>query len=578
MNKNYSITARLLFSFILLSLIGLVAIFAYFIIRFRVDTSSINNISISFLRALLLYSRLIPFALTLSVYFAFFYSNYTSTSTASKMVTSPLLATIFISVFYASMIMFFDSNILYEIENYNTSKEYEKYIEYENKLKNDAYNSATKAFDSGNLDLAFNYASESLFYSPEDVNVLILLKNIQEDKRRKYTETHAKEASNVSRYIALGTRAFSLSNYTESSRYFNNVLKIERTNPLALYYINKISLIQNGKPKYIGSTTGELQTYDRLSNAIGLYEKGNLWKAYDIISDLYAEYPSQTEVKNYYLIITESIRKYDFFMEDALRIKKVYVDETTKPMINDYSYLIKSGLNLMLDENTLLHASKSVFFRDNLYMFDVSLVNINQDFAIETYAVFKYGKLANSFTNDLSPIKNIILKGRYDANTGKYDTSNINENTIPVRIDNTTVYALKNYNKLSLDYRNIKELFVWHYEFPRFGYSNTNVDIMMLKKIIAPFYLVLLSFIIAYYSFRYRVSILDKKMHIYHRFIGFVGTLFLTLICFIFFNSVINVMFSILPMLINLVLIISVFLIVIFIYVLQMSRISKDVK
>lgn len=580
MNKDYSITAKLLFSFILLSVVSILFIFIYFLIHSKISGINFNiySVSISFLQSLLLYIGIFSYILVLSVYFSFYNSGYSPTLVISKVVTYPICAILFLVIVYGFLTMIISSAVLREIESYSVLQEYVKYLDYENKLKIDSYEASQKALNAGNVSLAYEYATDALFYGPEDVNTLILLKNINEEKYRQYRQTHAKEVSNINRYITLGTRAYSLSNYNEASRYFNNILNIDKTNPLALYYLNKISIIQNGKPKYIGKTTEELETYGRLARAIELYEEGNLWGAYDIISDLYAKFPSQMEVKNYYLIIKESIGTYNFFIKDASRIKKIYVEDMPLPEMSSYSVLIQNGFNLMLDDNTLLHASSSVFFRGSFYMFDVALISINSDFEILNYSIFKYGKLVDAFTNSSTSSRSIILKGKYNRITRSYDRNDLDENRIYVNINNSTVYALKNYNKLFLNYRSVKELLTWHYEFPRFGYSDVNVDGMLLKKLLSPIYLFLISLIIAYYSFRYRSSVINKRLHIYHRLAGFIGTILVTLIAISVFNFFVNLASSMLPISIGAIIMTLLAVFTIFVYILQMSRISKDVR
>lgn len=203
--------------------------------------------------------------------------------------------------------------------------------------------------------------------------------------------------------MQLGSRAYSYSNYNEANKYFERILNIDRYNPLALYYLNRISIAQNNKPKYLGNTTEELYAYKKLAEVINLYEAGRLWEAYDEILSLYAEVPNIGEVNNYYSIITESINNYDFFIEEAFEVKNVFIDNANS--LENNSITEHNGLNLMIDKNTMLSSVNSIYFKGNLYMFDISIIKLDNNSKILNIQNYKYGKLVETLHPNTNNIK-----------------------------------------------------------------------------------------------------------------------------------------------------------------------------
>ena len=115
-------------------------------------------------------------------------------------------------------------------------------------------------------------------------------------------------------------------------------------------------------------------------------------------------------------------------------------------------------------------------------------------------------------------------------------------------------------------------------EFPKFGYSDSPVSLIILKKIVSPILYLLLFVVIAYYSFKFREEIHYEGANLTTKFIGIIGTLSLTLIYGILTDFIATVLIKFSNIVIDIILIYSVSLAIILIILLQISRIPKNVK
>ena len=577
MNNKTNILKRLILSFIALSVICIVLILIFYVIYSKADGKEYSLIAY-ILTSLILYKYSVPYIIALCVYFAFFKAVYSDeeSENLSKIIAAPITAILGMILFYTLYDYYLLDALANRLKEHNSNKDYQVFLQYEFELKNKTYEEAREELSKGNLDNAYNLARKSLFYEGDNGNILLLLKSIQKEKEELDEIENEKEIENINNLIQMGSRAFAVSDYNSATRYFERVLTIDRYNSLALYYLNRISIIQNSKPKYSGNTTEELYAYKKLSEIIALYEEGRLWKAYEEILPLYAEVPNITEVRNYYSIITDAINNYDFFIEEASEIRNVFIDNAG--YLENNSLTKHKGLNLMLDKNTMLSSVNGLYFKNNLYIFDVSVIKLDDNSKILDMQSYKYGKLANTIYTNTNNIKNIILKAPFDNNKKDYIYSDTNSVTIPISISSSAVETIKNYTDMILDYSSLSKLILMERELPKFGYSSEPINLTIFKKSISPILYLLLFTIIAYYSFKFREEIHYEGANLTVKFIGIIGTISITLIYGILTDFIASVLIQFSNIIINIVLVYALSLAIILILLLQISRIPKNVK
>ena len=577
MNNKTNILKRLILSFIALSVICIVLILIFYVIYSKADGKEYSLIAY-ILTSLILYKYSVPYIIALCVYFAFFKAVYSDeeSENLSKIIAAPITAILGMILFYTLYDYYLLDALANRLKEHNSNKDYQVFLQYEFELKNKTYEEAREELSKGNLDNAYNLARKSLFYEGDNGNILLLLKSIQKEREELDEIENEKEIENINNLIQMGSRAFAISDYSSATRYFERVLTIDRYNSLALYYLNRISIIQNSKPKYSGNTTEELYAYKKLSEIIALYEEGRLWKAYEEILPLYAEVPNITEVRNYYSIITDAINNYDFFIEEASEIRNVFIDKAG--YLENNSLTKHKGLNLMLDKNTMLSSVNGLYFKNNLYIFDVSVIKLDDNSKILDMQSYKYGKLANTIYTNTNNIKNIILKAPFDNNKKDYIYSDTNSVTIPISISSSAVETIKNYTDMILDYSSLSKLILMERELPKFGYSSEPINLTIFKKSISPILYLLLFTIIAYYSFKFRQEIHYEGANLTAKFIGIIGTISITLIYEILTDFMATVLIEFSNIVINIILVYAVSLAIILILLLQISRIPKNVK
>ena len=577
MNNKTNILKRLILSFIILSIVCIVLILVFYVIYSKADGKEYSLIAY-ILTSLILYKYSVPYIIALSVYFAFFKGSYSDeeTDNLSKIIAFPITAILITVLFYTLYDYYLLDALAYKLKEHNSNRDYKVFLQYEFELKNKIYENAREELSKGNLDNAYNLARKSLFYEGDNGNILLLLKSIQKEREELEEIENKREIENINNLIQMGSRAFSMADYNSATRYFEMVLTIDRYNSLALYYLNRISMAQNSKPKYSGNTTEELYAYRKLAEIITLYEEGRLWKAYEGILPLYAEVPNITEVRNYYYIITDAIDNYDFFLDKAAEIKNVFIDNVG--YLENNSLTENKGINLMLDKNTMLSSINGLYFKGNLYMFDVSVIKLDDNSQILDMQNYKYGKLAETIFQNTNNIKNIILKAPFDNNKKDYIYSDTDSTTIPISISSSAVESVKNYTDMILDYASLSKLILLKNELPKFGYSNEPINLIIFKKAISPILYLLLFVIIAYYSFKFREEIHYEGANLTTKFIGIIGTLSITMIYVILTDFIATVLIKFSNIVINIVLVYAVSLAIILIILLQISRIPKNVK
>lgn len=572
--KEYSITKNIILSFILLSILSIFIILLIYVLYSRGEG---NNYSLStyFLYSLIFYKTYIPYIISLSVYFSFFKGRYLHQESISKVIAYPIAVLVVLVCFYTVYDYYFTNLFISKLKEHNSIRDAKIYYEYELKLKNNAYESARKELLAGNLDKAYSFAEDALFYDKNDGNTLLLIKTIQKEKKDRYDRINKDKIDNINNLLSLGTREFSLANYDSAHRYFTQVLNLDKNNPLALYYINRISIAKGEKPIYQGNTTKEISIYSKLSETITLYENGYLWEAYNNISQLYLDSPNIAEVNNYYSIIRDAITRYDFFIKEAMEVREAYINNND--LLRYSSAFNHNGINLMLSKNVLLSSSSSAYFKNSLYIFDIILMELDDELNVVRSDNFLFGKIAD-VPNSTNNAKNIILKAHFDSNKNEYIYSDTESRIIPVNISYSTLDIIKNYYTINLKYINLLDLFTLRNEIRKFGYSDNDISFELLIKSIEPITYLLLFLIIAYYSFRFRFSAATDKFHFYNRITGVIGTLIFSLVYRVFINYIAMLIIMVSHITIGIIAVVVFTLFLILFVIFQMARIPRDVR
>ncbi len=571
--KKIGIILRLILSFSIISIISIFFIFLLYNIYTRGE-GKVYDLIVYILTSLIIYKNCIPFIIALSVYSAFFKGYYLQGLSISKIIAVPVALMIVFTAFFTFYDYFLADKLISVLKEYNINKDYRYFNQYKFSLKESEYQRAKQEFDAGNLNNAEEFARNALIYDRNDGNILLLLKDI-ENKRIELEEiANIDRAAYINNLLSQGSRAFSISNYTLANRYYTDVLKIDRYNPLAIYYLNKISIMQNNRPSYVGKNFYESLAYGKLADTIELYRNGNFWKAYSSISNLYINYPNINEIKTYYSLIVDSIDRYDFFIDRAKEIRKFFIDDYYS--LTNTTMLENNGITLMLNNNnTMISALYSIFFGESLYLYDVYVINLDKELNVTNKIIYKYGKITDSFK---SPnVKNIILKSKFDNIKGIYDNSNTNEDIIAVNISDSTIKNIKDYPFRPLSDTGIKDIISLKSELPLFGYSNGRTMGVLFKKILSPFYYLLLFIIIAYLSFRYNIYT-KNTAGVMFNIIGVIGTVLLVLLYSIVINYVSTNVLMILGFNVSIIIMLSFAVVMILALLLQISRINKYVK
>lgn len=574
MRKENSVTKSIILSFILLSILSIFIILFIYILYSRGEGENYSLTSY-ILYSLIFFKSYIPYVIGLSVYFSFFRAKYLYQESVSKVIAYPIAIIILLIAFYTLYDYSFTNYFTSKLKEHNSLRDAKVYYEYELQLKNEAYEAAKKELSSGNLKSAASLAEEALFYDKDDGNTLMLIKSIQKEKMKDYNKHHEEELNNINNLISLGTREFSASNYTAANNYFKRVLELDKNNPLALYYMNRISISLNQKPLYYGNTTSEAYIYGTLSETIDLYERGDLWKAYSNISKLYLEYPNIAEVNNYYSIIKDAIGRYDFFIKEAYEVREAYVNNID--LLRYSSGFNHNGINLMLSKNVLLSSSTSATFKDSLYLFDISLMELDDELKIVRCDNFLFGKVADAY-NSSNNSKNIILKAYFDTNKSEYIFNDAVSRVIPINISFKTLDVIKNYTTINLQYLSLMDLFTLRSEIQKFGYSNKDITFEILIKNIEPISYLLLFLLIAYYSFRFRLSASTDKFHFYNKITGILGTLLSILIYKVLIGYLAMLMLMASHVTISVIVVVGIIIFLILYVIFQMARIPRDVR
>ena len=561
--RRLNTISKTILSFFILTFIALVVIFIYNsrgYLFLNIGAISFQNINVYVLTSVHMYMDFLPYILSLSVYYIF--SNYSgdNTRSISSVLVFPVSFFMLIIFCYAVFNIFLYSNFSNALLEYNRGKDYKNYIVYQNNIKNEIYRNIENALANNNYEIAYKEVYSLLYYEPYSQDTVGLIKKIEESKNSNITIDEQSIKNQISNNLELGIKYFSSENYKMADPYFLNVLELDPSHELALYYLNRISILETGIRLYNLNPTSSLEIHDKLSNAISLYQSRHYLDAYAAILQLYIEYPKKTEVKNYYTLITDAIRENNFFIDDAKRIENVYVDNK----------VMKNGFDIMLNQNMFLNVGDSVYFKDEYYLFDIILTDYDKSIGSSRSVFYKYGKINDIGENK----KEIILKGLYNLNTKTYNMNDRDfADKIFIDVKNSSIEILRYKSSDYLKDKSLVDIINWKSDINKIGYSDNTADNYFLQKLLSPLYLVLFLVILSYYSLRYRKT-LTLNFHFFHKVFGFLGVILFTFTAMLLFNLLIKMAIYFADIYIAALVLAISFLILILMYMMQLSRIN----
>lgn len=532
---NTTITKRFINTFFVLSGVSLILIY---LVRFFIfDEAYIikSGGMLSFLIVgIISYFTFLPYIMALSCYRAYFYHKDNPYDTIKSVTQKTVIATTVIIVFYGLFIVFFSSILLDTMYNLFLANKYKKYFEYEKNAQNILLAEGREAFYKSDFDLANEIAKEALFNNPNDSDVMIFIRDIRNTESKYMSQFATREEQIEEENINIGVKYFVEKDYKKAEASFLRVLSINKENEIAKYYLNQIAVATgSGIDKYKGIGNVGIKVYDRMSLAITYYNDGNYLQAYNIFSDLYSKYPENTEIFNYYRLVLEQIRKTNFFIEDVEKIYEMSIwtnsiaersiEKINKNFANALVFydIIEYSDNcqiIKIDNNKYIYTSIRTFF-DDIYFFDTVIVDVARNYDNMTYEKYRFGKLVKNPNGGY----NIILKAKYSNIGGdiSYNVNNEEYNSdIYLDVNMRTLEILKEYN--TIKYRPLSDLIILLRDMPKIGYSKSAIMFLFVKKIFSPLIMLLICVIVSYYSFKYRTL---GSAHIYHRIVGFLGTI-----------------------------------------------------
>lgn len=536
MEKKTSVTLKLIVSFFLISFVLFALMYLYIVlIKVRWAGGNINYNKVGLIAALLFFIRAMPAILIISLHIAF--SGYIGNSEKkiSSIIVKPLIFTLFVVTTYASYTIYFLSPIYNQIDVELSRIEYVRLLDYRTKLKNEAIENARDALKNNNIDEAYKYLSDAQFYYPNNTEINLTLKNINYDKLIRDENIERNILLNISKSLDTAIGAYTKKNYKEAYRLFVNILRIDPNNKLAIYYMNRINEADKSLPIYNGRNIESIYIYDKLSDAIYDYENNNTWGAYKKIDELYKIKPTDLEIKSYYDIIISNVRREDFFIEDAKKIRTMYIEREIDDRLGS-----KNGFNLVIGEDNILNIGSALYYNEEFYMFDISDIHLNQNIHDVKITRYKYGKLLDTSDSENKNRKTFILKAKYDEATKTYSTNNeVSYTNISIKISDNTLYNIRTKRYITPEYESIYGLYKLRAELPLVGYNLYKLDNEIIKKILDIQYLFTLCIIVMFYSLKYRTK-KNKRKHIFHSFIGIFGILFVLFLMQVEFLKIVD--------------------------------------
>jgi tetratricopeptide (TPR) repeat protein len=140
---------------------------------------------------------------------------------------------------------------------------------------------ARKAENEGRLSEAIKYYNQILDLSPGDIRA---------DKNLSRTA----ETVELARMISLGAEQFYNNQFPQAKKSFENVLRIDPENGLALEYIERIDELTR-KPGTLEDIREDEETWNIYLNAMQLYQEGKYSQAIELWQKVLDKYPGNDE-------------------------------------------------------------------------------------------------------------------------------------------------------------------------------------------------------------------------------------------------------------------------------------------
>ncbi len=531
--------------FLLFSLLLFISIIVF---RFFFSTNfsdfGMNKFAAVFLSSILTYNRLLPYTLALSLYMS--YWDYRISAKYFKFIYQKTFSVAFVSVvFYASMTFFLSSSILTNINNIYLSERYRELYQFMDIKSNEVIEEARNAYTAGEYEKAAQILENGIILFPKNNDLKIFLRDINalNEKVVGINRSHSQNEQ-VRNNMDLGVIAYSKLDYQNALKYFQNVIDINPEHGLSKYYINKISVALGENNLYIDKKMAEdALIYERIAEAISLYNQGYYWDAYDIFREVYLQEPSNIEVLDYYNLTISKIKLNDFFINEIDFFYNSFISDidipdeikrTTNPIRRLLAFPIYyNNLSipefLKLPDNKYLH-SMTIRVFDEIYFFDTILIDSTN---IAEYQKYRFGKIVQK--NDNLDKYDLILKGKYNSD-GTYNSDDTVFEVVALTID-PYIFNISEHI-MNKNYISVLDTLKYLKYMPNFGYDEASIIYIIMHKSIKPLILMLLCVLISYYSVRYRPK---KKPHPFHIAIGIIGTLIITSVIIQIYDLIMNV-------------------------------------
>ncbi len=536
-----TVTSRFLKTFLILS--GLFFLFLSILRAFVLSDFSnfgMYKIVAVLFSILLTYTYFFPYALSFSLYRAFFYyDNDDGDSNLLKVTQKTIIIALLLMIGYTSMIVFFSSSISKNIHNIYASQEYMHLYKSRQNKSLEYLELAREAFAVKDYDKAIEVIGEGLSFLPDDEDLIIYLKYVTSRKDKDFSANKSdSDAEREKTYMEQAVDAYSTLDYDTAKKLFLDVLDINDENGMAKFYLNKIALhLGEENSLFTRQSEDELVLYRRVADGIAFYTGEQYWEAYNIFRDIYVAHPFHFEVFDYYNLAMAKIKINDFFITDAEFLYEIFVDKsysasTTTVAVDREQHkssifeLIKFPISydsvcdiefFRLSENKYLYTTVLNIFNET-YFFDTLIITTSDD-GVESYQKYRFGKLVPSIKEG---VYNIVLKGQYYSD--KTYNENDLENYVLTVATPANLFSVAKHIDVT-DFVSIVDMITLLEYMPNFGFDRKAILNILMYKIFLPLELLLIAVVISYYSMRYRIK---GHVHFFHKVVGLFGSIFLT--------------------------------------------------
>lgn len=287
---------------------------------------------------------------------------------------------------------------------------------------------------------------------------------------------------------------------------------------------------------YAGAKTDEIIILKNMNKALFFYDRGQIWKAYSIFSDLYDRFPFNFEVKTYYYLCKTRLRERDFFISESQTVYEFTVEKPSnvspKKSINSekvfFGYNTTPSLyprNVVMElgrgSRTYLYSEYIIPYMDEIHFFNNVLFKPTENHFIEEYSVrdfFKFGKIVyKDVLSKESPLS-LVFKARADE-FGNVDTNERHSvTTYSLNVPYETLLNVGK-NKYMLRYSSIRSLYSLYKTLPFLGHDNKLLLEILLYRFFYPLWMFVVILVVSLYTVQFRKTG-RANLHPFHFIIG----------------------------------------------------------